>query len=126
MLAVMNLELMLQMEISKKLYSQAGFGYYNFGAGVMGYTGISTTPATASANTYGNRGWPSQDAVRSFAIPAHLGGQEKFRVYISNPAGHPLQLGVLDTCFSENNGDIATRFARVRVYLDGLSKRPTS
>jgi hypothetical protein len=126
MLAVMNIELMLQMEISKKLYSQAGFGYYNFGAGVLGYAGVVAAPAVGNPNTFGNRGWPGQEAVRSFAIPAHLGGTEKFRVYVSNPAGHPLQLGVLDTCFSETNDDIITRFARVRIYLDGLSKRPTS
>jgi hypothetical protein len=119
MLAVMNLQLMLQLEISKKLYSQAGFGYFNFGGG------INAQVASTSAISFGNRGWPGQEAVRSFAIPAHLGGQEKFRVYLSNPQGAPLHVGLLDICANENNINDAI-FARVRVYLDGLSKRPTS
>lgn len=116
MLGIMNAQLMMQLEISKKLYTQAGFGYYNFGGGVRG-----TVDGTAI--TFGNQGWPSQSAVRAFAIPAHLGGQEKFRLYLSNPSGAPLQLGVRDDC---GQSDDTARFARVRIYLDGLSKRPTS
>jgi hypothetical protein len=119
MLGIMNLRLMVQLEISKKLYSQASFGYYNFGGGIDGHS-------ESAVLSYGNRGWPSQDAVRSFAIPAHLGGQEKFRVYLSNPAGHPLELGLLDICPDEGPSFNSAIFARVRVYLDGLSKRPTS
>lgn len=122
MLAVMNMQLMVQLEISKKLYTQAGFGYYNFGGGVDGHF-AGATPTLS----YGNRGWPSQDAVRSFAIPAHLGGQEKFRVYLSNPSGDPIDVGLLDVCAAENPPDTNPQlFARVRLYLDGLSKRPTS
>jgi hypothetical protein len=120
MLGVMNLRLMLQLEISKKLYSQASFGYYNFGAGVFGYLNSGSTL------TYGNNGWPSQDAVRAFAIPSHLGGQEKFRVYLSNPSGAPLEVGVDDDCPNEGDDFNPAIFTRVRVYLDGLSKRPTS
>lgn len=118
MLGVMNLFLMLQLEISKKLYSQAGFGYFNFGAGVLAQVGATSTLS------FGNRGWPGQEAVRSFAIPAHLGGQEKFRVFLSNPSGTPLQLGLGDITGETCEND--SLFARVRVYLDGLSKRPTS
>lgn len=121
MLGAMHLQCTLQLEISEKIYSQAGFGYYNFGGGVYGFTADATTVGV------GQKGFPSHEAVQAFSIPQHIGGQEKYRVTLRNPPGAALQIGVGGVC--EEGGcdtEQTARFARVRVYMDGLYKRPTS
>jgi hypothetical protein len=113
MLSVLDLRTRLSLEISQKVYGEAGFGYYNSGMGIY------------MAGEFGaaNKGIPSQEAVRSFVIPQHMGGQEKFRVYLSNDAGNPLEVGLGD---GGNVDTDDTRYARIVVYLDGLYKRPVS
>jgi hypothetical protein len=52
-----------------------------------------------------------------------MGGQEKFRVYLSNPGGGAVNFG------NSENGSVDTNenaMMRVRVYLEGLYKRPVS
>jgi hypothetical protein len=118
LLGVLNLRTTLSLEISQKVYSEAGFGYYNFGGGVsVGGNGDTATRA------FGNNGIPSQEAVRSFVIPQHIGGQEKFRVFLENAAGVALEIGLGD---GGNVDEDPRRFVRIRVYLDGLYKRPVS
>lgn len=115
--AVLNLRCLLNLEISDKVYANAGFGYYNAGHGVLVQ---GSDPATLGT---GNNGMPQQEAVRGFSIPMHMGGQEKFRVYLSNPAGVPLEVGA---GFGSVDQQTVTKFARIVVYLDGLYKRPVS
>jgi hypothetical protein len=112
MLGVMDLRLRLSLEISQKVYSEAGFGYYNSGMGVQEHLGLVA-----------NKGITSQEAVRSFVIPQHMGGQEKFRVFLSNDAGNPLEVGIGNDEIAEQSDE---RFARIVIYLDGLYKRPVS
>lgn len=122
MLAVMDLRMTMSLEISEKVYSNAGFGYYNWGAGVYAVT------ADAGDRAIGMPGLPSQEAVRTFAIPQHIGGQEKFRLFLTHVddgTGNGIELGHA----SGGNNDTADdtdRFARIRIYLDGLYKRPVS
>jgi len=120
MLGVMHEDLTLHLEISEKIYAQAGFAYFNFGGGVYGFT------ADAGTVGVGQKGFPSHEAVQSFSIPQHIGGQEKYRVTLRNPPGEALQIGVGATCDESCDAEQTDRFARVRVYMDGLYKRPTS
>lgn len=113
-LAWLQLRLLLTLEISQKEYAHAGFGYFNTGFGVSTLS-IVSSPAT--------NGSPSQEAVRSFVIPQHMGGQEKFRVVLSNPGGLPVNFGNANSLDQGDNADLTLR---VRVLLDGLHKRPVS
>ncbi|UCC73999.1 MAG: hypothetical protein JSV86_05430 [Gemmatimonadota bacterium] len=125
-IAMLNLRLLLQLEISQKLYAQAGFGYFNTGFGPWAGAGVVTAPAaaTAGARTYGNPGSPEQGAVRSFVIPHHIGGQEKYRIILVNTLGTAINFGDRE----EAPIDVANaqRLMRIRIYLDGLYKRPVS
>lgn len=120
MLGLLNLHLLLTLEISQKVFAQAGLGYYNAGFGPHGAGGSMNTAAAAGRN-YATQGLPSQEAVRSYVVPQYMGGQEKFRVFLSNPGGNPVNFG------NSENGSIATNVnavLRARIYLEGLYKRP--
>jgi hypothetical protein len=122
MLAVMHMRLLMTLEISQKRFAMGGLGYFNFGAGMM----AAGSEAAAVGVNYGYQGLPAQGAVRTNVVPQHIGGEEKFRVLLifsDDGTNNGIEIG-------QNIGDEATedasRFARIRVYLDGLYKRPTS
>lgn len=122
MLSVLHHRLVLQLEISQKVYSMGGLGYFNWGAGMLAAGGEE------ALWNYGFQGLPSQEAVRSNVIPCHIGGEEKFRVklvYIDDGTGNGIELGEGGLEIAEQGVQL-TRFARIRVYLDGLYKRPVS
>ncbi len=119
-LAQLNASLLLEIEISLKIYSQAGFGWFNTGFGpqaqfATGAVGSTTAPA--------NQGHPSQAAVRTLVVPMHIGGQENFRVRLRNPTANPVNFGA---DLAEPVDVNENRMVSVRVYLDGLYKRPVS
>lgn len=118
----LNLRLLLRLEISQKFYQMSGFGYYNTGFGVNGAGGTMATAANAG-RTYATPGLPSQEAVRGFVVPQYMGGQEAFTVTLANPGGQAVNFGN-----SENGAvnDNLAAVARIRVYLEGLYKRPVS
>lgn len=123
MLSVLGLRLVMTLEISQKRYAMAGFGYYNFGAGMM------APSAEGTIANYGFQGLPAQSAVRTNVVPQHIGGEEKFRLvlmYSDDGTGNGIEVGQLGLEGGEEGGEDDTRFARIRVYLDGLYKRPTS
>ena len=127
MLAVLNHRTTLSLEISDKVYASAGFGYFNAGFGPFG--GDSVPGGALTGHVAGVNGLPSQEAVRAFTIPQHIGGQEKFRVflqYLDDGTGNGIELGQEGASEDGAPGTEATRFARIRVYLDGLYKRPVS
>lgn len=123
MLAVLSLRCLLSLEISKKVFAQASFGYFNSGMGVV----------TSGVFDVGLQGQAQQVAVRAFTIPMHIGGQEKFRVFLTNlddgtnGGGAGLEVGLILDCESpcESSTDTTT-FARIKINLDGLYKRPVS
>jgi hypothetical protein len=127
-LAVLNMFCKLQLEISQKIFAQAGFGYFNAGFGVSA-SGASLVGNVAGRNTAVN-GIPSQEAVRSFVLAQHIGGQEKFRVQIINANGDALEIGNPETDAATQGAAASTAdttaVARIHVYLDGLHKRPVS
>jgi len=122
MLAWLHFRLLLTLEISQKFYQRSGLGYYNTGFGVHGSGGSMAVAAGAGRN-YATSGQPSQDAVRGFVVPQYMGGQEKFNVQLNNPGGLPVNFGL-----SENGAVAANLLAviRLRIYLEGLYKRPVS
>jgi hypothetical protein len=122
LLAYLHARLLLQLEISQKLYANASLGYFNEGFGVFP-TGIvaGAVPVAGSAGrSFGTQGFPSADAPRSFTIPVHIGGQENYRVRLENSTGDTVP-------FIDLNGVAqAERLVSLRIYLEGLYKRPVS
>jgi hypothetical protein len=123
MLAVLSMRTLLSLEISKKVYAQASFGYFNTGFGVV-TQGNNDTVQT------GLQGQAQQVAVRAFTIPQHMGGQEKFRVFMTNvddgtSGGPGLEVG-LSPPGGGDGWDPSVVFARIKINLDGLYKRPVS
>ena len=127
MLAVLSLRCLLSLEISKKVFAQASFGYFNAGMGV-----VTSAQGSTGVPQLGLQGQAQQTAVRAFTIPQHIGGQEKFRVFLTNvddgtnDGGVGLELGLLPEG-DDSEGDSNTAvFARIKINLDGLYKRPVS
>jgi hypothetical protein len=123
MLGILSLRTLLSLEISKKVFSQASFGYFNTGFGVVQSSFAEQETAT------GLQGQAQQTAVRSLTIPQHIGGQEKFRVFLTNvddgTEGNPgLELGL--SAGGQEDEVVPKVFARIKVNLDGLYKRPVS
>lgn len=126
MLSVLNHRCMLGLEISDKVYAYAGFGYFNGGMGPVG-SGVPGGALTGAVMS--TPGVPSQEAVRAFSIPQHIGGQEKFRVFLQHlddGTGNGIEIGQEGASEDGAPTVVTTRFARIRLYLDGLHKRPTS
>lgn len=117
-LGELNRACLLTLEISRKIFMRAGFGYFNSGFGPSGFTTTGD-----GARSYVNNGLPSQEAVRSYVVPQYLGGTEKFRLYISNPGGLPVNFGNAEPDGAAVN---TNAIARIHIYLDGLYKRPVS
>jgi len=109
---------LLRLEISQKIYAEAGLGYFNtgFGVYVSGARGVS-----GGSGAYANFGLPSAEAPRSFSIPHHIGGQEKFRVVLANPTG-----GAVDFPTPTAGAAGTTDAIQLRILLEGLYKRPVS
>ena len=119
-MALLHAQLLLRLEVSQKTYVEAGLGYFNTGFGPFGP--MVGTPAAAALSSRAIAGLPSQEAVRSFAMPTYIGGTEKYRVYLSLFA---------DACnFGRSEAatplDITDYLVSVRIYLEGLYKRPVS
>ena len=119
---ILNDSLIMRLWVSQKVMHEEKLGYYNTGFGPFGL-GAMFPAATGVQRTYGARGLPSQDAVRSLAMPVYIGGGETYYVSLDNFAGGAVDFGVLE-------GDIPTfasnRVAKIAVHLDGLHKRPVS
>lgn len=122
-LSELQRRLNLRLVISQKVYAEAPLGYFNTGFGPFSHSPIAGAAVTTTQAT-GNAGLPSQEAVRSYVIPHHIGGQEKYRVSISNFTGAAVNFG-----FNYGATDLAadsTYAVTLRVLLDGLYKRPVS
>jgi hypothetical protein len=119
-LGLIALTMNLRFKISEKVYADAGVQYYNSGFGIFGMGQLLSQAAAATARTYANQGWPGQDAVRSFAVPHHVGGTEKYTVEWRNWTSS--QIVFID----EAEASIPRCAVSVRTYLDGMRKRPTA
>jgi len=120
--ARLNYYTLLRLRVSQKTMQAAGFGYFNSGFGPAGQVLTEGGGDTGDARSIANNGLPTQEAVRSYAIPVHIGGTEKYRVTIENPSGATVNF--VDEASSPSS--IARRVMSIRVYLDGLYKRPVA
>lgn len=127
-LAVLGNLLMLELEISQKAYAYASLAYFNSGFGV--FNGRAMDAGIAGMNSVGNPGLPSQEAVRSFVIPHHIGAQEKYRVNLTNPStlmGGAVFFGMsVITGEGSTYDELSSMAATIKINLDGLYKRPVS
>jgi hypothetical protein len=119
-LAILHDAMILRLVVSQKIEHSAPLGYYNTGFGVL--TSMGDTTAT-SLNNRGTAGMPSQEAVRSYGIPIHIGGQEKYRVQLVNASAAAVPSGQDGATPPVNDTQIVHS---VRIHLDGLYKRPVS
>jgi hypothetical protein len=117
-LAQLNRSLLLTLEISRKVFARAGFGFFNAGFGVHGFGAVAD-----ATRSYAVNGLPSQEAVRTYVVPQYMGGTEKFRLYLSNPTGQPCDFGNGEAAGDDVNTNAV---ARIHIYLEGLYKRPVS
>jgi hypothetical protein len=120
-------QLLLRLIISQKVYAEASIAYFNTGFGPFGQQtdlGLGSLVG-APVQSMANGGFPSQEAVRSFVIPHHMGSQEKYRVNIVNAGGEPVSFGkgfqYPGTC-----SNTPRVMMSLRINLDGLYKRPTA
>lgn len=119
---VLHLSLRMRLIISQKAYAEAGLGYFNTGFGPYPSTMLQAVSAAALGRSYATSGIPSQEAVRTFAVPHHIGGTEKYRLTLENPSGATISF-VTETSGAEVG---TTLVYRIRFYLDGMRKRPTA
>lgn len=120
-LATLNYYCILQLIVSQKVMHEGPFGYYNTGFGATAF-GLYQGAALGAQRSMGSQGLPSQEAVRSYAIPIHVGGTEKYRVQILNPTGATIAWDDEGASPAEVAEDVLS----VRVVLDGLYKRPVA
>lgn len=119
-LAILQAQTLLRLEVSDKIYIEAPLGYFNTGFGIFG--SLVGTPAANALSSRVTAGLPSQEAVRSFAMPTYIGGTEKYSVYIAQFAD-ALNFGRSD---ASSPAAITGYLMRVRILLEGLYKRPVS
>jgi len=128
-LAVLQQQLLLRLIISEKVFAEAGLGYFNTGFGVFQQTTVQPGVAAAVGIVgTATAGLPSQEAVRSYVLPHHIGAQEKYRAQLINPNGDPVLFGMTEG-FGDEGGDRIVNpnvMCTVRINLDGLYKRPTA
>ncbi len=120
-LAILNRALLLRFQVSQTIMHEAGLGYYNTGFGAVAF-GLYNTDAAAAIRSIGSQGLPSQEAVRSYAIPIHVGGTEKYQVFLVNEDQRAIDF----TTEVATPLEIDAGVMQVRVHLDGLYKRPVS
>jgi len=129
-LEILNQQLKLQLIISQKEFTDAGIGYFNKGFGVQSFS--LTGQAGSGGTGPGNNGLPSQEAVRSFVIPHHIGSQEKYRVNLVNAStieDGQVQFGQImsqDADPAGSNTILPDLMTTTRINLEGLYKRPTA
>lgn len=113
-LAMLHDRLILELEVSEKIYHQASLGWFPPGFGVA-----STSPAAAT-RTYAANSVLSREAIDRSPIPVHIGGTEKYTVSLVNPDGAAV------TFYDDAGAADTTAAVRTRINLIGLYKRPVA
>lgn len=125
-LAVLDFFLLLRLVVSQKIEQSGPLAYFNTGFGV--FSGGTRNQAATAVADRGTPGMPTQEAVRAFVIPTHIGGQEKYRVTLLNAAGDLVPAGGVpsgqDQATPPVNDDQIVH--QIRIVMDGLYKRPLS
>lgn len=129
-LAILNWYLRFELKVSEQVLHSAGLGYYNSGMGPAGQGRQQSAQALAAgvqagndARSSGTHGFPSMEAVRSFSIPISIGGQEKFEANLKANRDGAVPSGMDEALIPQ---DDPTVVHSIRIYFDGLYKRPVS
>lgn len=121
-LAVLNAALTLRLMVSQKAYVEEGFGYFNQGFGPFASNAALSQSPGATGRTLATPGLPSDEAIRYYRMPHHIGGTEKFRVELKNYPGATIQF----LTEAATPANVATLLHRVIIHLEGARKRPTA
>lgn len=119
--SLLNETLTLRLMVSQKAYAEEGLGYFNTGFGPYGLGSVFPSDVEIT-RTYGNAGLPSDEAVRYYRMPHHIGGTEKYRVELKNYRGTTVNI-------LSDSGDatgLTSSLIRTYVHLEGARKRPTA
>ena len=132
-LAILNWYLRFALKVSVQVVHTAGLGYYNSGMGPAGQTRLGQVAhhaspdgvgeAVVAGRSSGTSGIPSIEAVRNLSIPLSIGGQEKFQARLFSDRDVAVPSGMDE---ANPPGNSATVVHSVRIYFDGLYKRPVS
>jgi len=120
-LAVLFDFMVLRLIVSQKTEQEGGLAYFNTGFGP--FAGAGQDASATATIPRGGAGLPTQEAVRSYVIPVHIGGQEKYRVQLANDAGATVTFGLDEATPPVADNQLVMQ---VKIYLDGLYKRPVS
>ena len=123
-IAIIQSQSVLRLRVSQKIEQGAGLEYFNGGMGVYTQQRYDAA-ALAAGRTVASAGMPTQEAVRSYVIPVHIGGLEKYRVTLENPTGNGIDFG-LDEAATPADATPGDSYMRLKLYLDGLYKRPVA
>lgn len=118
-LATLQQRCNLELIVSQKVEHGSSLAYYNTGFGAT--SNWNAQDVGAETRAYASAGVPGAQAVRTMSVPVHIGGQEKYRVALKNPRGAAVTVFLDDAAAADTQGVV-----RLRVYLDGLYKRPVS
>lgn len=120
-LAVLQALLTLRLIVSQKVEQGALLAYFNTGFGPFG--GAAQDVSATATIPRGSAGFPTQEAVRSYVIPVHIGGQEKYRVQLANDGGNTVAFGLDEATPPVELAELGMSIA---IHLDGLYKRPVT
>lgn len=120
-LALMHWRLTLGLRVSQKFFPQAGYGWFLAGFGPV----VTSTLATS---TLAVNGQPGHHARFDQSVPIHIGGTEKYEVWLQNEgtgATVAPATGDGSVNFPDDNGVAdPTCYVISRTYMRGLHKRP--
>ena len=132
-LAILNWYLRFELKVSEQVVHSAGLGYYNSGMGPAGQTRLGQLAHHAAPDllaesvdagrSSGTSGVPSIEAVRNLSIPLSIGGQEKFEARLFSDRDVAVPSGMDEANPPVNSPTVVHS---IRIYFDGLHKRPVS
>lgn len=115
--------LTLRLWVSDKVQFEAPLAYFNTGYGPMGQGMYTPAAGATTQRSYASAGLPSQDAVRSLAMPVYIGGTETWRVALHNFTGGAVNFAIDEAAVPAFD---TQGVCRVTGVADGLYKRPVS
>lgn len=111
----------LRLWITQQVYAEAGPAYFSPGFGAF-----LASNSTSTRNP-GQYGLPTHQAARCFQVPHFIGGAEQYRVELYKPEGQPGLDGAINFTLEDGNDPAVDNdgvIIQLRVYLEGLYKRP--
>lgn len=102
--------------VTDKVYTEGILTRYPFGGGLWAVTNVNDAELV-------NNGEPQHQAQKPLAVPIHLMSMEPFYSLLTFPFGN---IGPLLNTFDEAGEDQVEEGYDVRVWLDGIRRRPVA